>query len=61
MFPAFLLELGDSLFFEAHLPQRWQNTETIPTRSMLVLCPSDEQDRPTERYFKPEATPVNAE
>jgi len=57
----FVLESGDSLFFEAHLPHRWQNTGTTPTRSLLVLCPSDEQDRPTERHFTPEtAHPVGA-
>jgi len=50
----FVLEPGDSLFFEAHLPHRWQNIGTTPTRSLLVLCPSDEQDRPTERHFTPE-------
>jgi len=50
----FVLEPGDSLFFEAHLPHRWQNTGAKPTRSLLVLCPSDEQDRPNERHFTPE-------
>ncbi|MEW5872575.1 MAG: cupin domain-containing protein [Chloroflexota bacterium] len=53
----FILESGDSLFFEAHLPHRWQNTGTRPTRALLVLCPSDEQDRPTERHFALEAVP----
>jgi quercetin dioxygenase-like cupin family protein/DNA-binding XRE family transcriptional regulator len=57
----FLLEAGDSLVFEAHLPHRWQNTGTNPTRSLLVLCPSDEQDRPTERHFTPEVTRVEIE
>jgi transcriptional regulator with XRE-family HTH domain len=51
---AFVLEPGDSLCFEAHLPHRWQNTGAIPARSLLVLCPSDELDRPTERHFLPE-------
>ena len=54
----FLLEPGDSLFFEAHLPHRWQNNGAIPTRSLLVLCPSDEQDHPTERHFTPETALV---
>lgn len=52
----FVLEPGDSLFFEAHLPHRWQNPGTMPTRSLLVLCPSDDHDRPTERHFTPEVT-----
>jgi quercetin dioxygenase-like cupin family protein len=47
----YLLEPGDSLVFEAHLPHRWQNVGANLTRSLLVLCPSDEQDRPTERHF----------
>ena len=50
----YLLEPGDSLLFEAHLPHRWQNVGTTPTRSLLVLCPSDEHDHPTERHFTPE-------
>ncbi len=52
----FLLEPGDSLFFEAHLPHRWQNNGDIPTLSLLVLSPSDDQDRPTERHFMPETS-----
>lgn len=50
----FQLEPGDSLLFEAHLPHRWQNLGAVPSRSLLVLCPSDAQDRPTERHFAPE-------
>jgi transcriptional regulator with XRE-family HTH domain len=51
---SFVLEPGDSLFFEAHLPHRWENKGKRPARSLLVLCPSDDQDRPTERHFTPE-------
>lgn len=47
----FVLEPGDSLLFEAHLPHRMQNTGTLPTRSLIVLCPSDDQDSPSERHF----------
>ncbi len=54
----FLLETGDSLFFEAHLPHRWQNNGDVPSRSLLVLCPSDEQDHPTERHFSPETVNI---
>jgi transcriptional regulator with XRE-family HTH domain len=57
----FALQPGDSLFFEAHLPHCWQNTGTTPTRSLLVLCPYDEQDRPTERHFTPETSHVEVE
>jgi transcriptional regulator with XRE-family HTH domain len=48
------LDPGDSLLFEAFLPHRWQNSGEVPSRSLLVLCPADEGDRPTERHFKPE-------
>jgi transcriptional regulator with XRE-family HTH domain len=48
------LDPGDSLLFEAYLPHRWQNAGETPLRSLLVMCPSDASDRPTERHFKPE-------
>jgi len=51
---AFRLEPGDSLLFEAHLPHSWVNANPTPARSLLVLCPVDERDRPTERHFTPE-------
>ena len=51
---SYLLELGDSLLFEANLPHRWQNAGETPSRSLLVMCPADESDRPTERHFIPE-------
>jgi transcriptional regulator with XRE-family HTH domain len=50
----YVLDPGDSLLFEAYLAHRWQNTGKKPSRSLLVMCPTDESDRPTERHFKPE-------
>jgi transcriptional regulator with XRE-family HTH domain len=47
----YLLEPGDSLLFEAHLPHRWQNLGPGVSRSILVLYPTDERDYPTERHF----------
>jgi transcriptional regulator with XRE-family HTH domain len=47
----FTLELGDSLLFEAHLPHRWRNAGESPSRSLLLLCPTDERDHPDERHF----------
>jgi transcriptional regulator with XRE-family HTH domain len=47
----YLLEPGDSLLFEAYLPHCWENVGELPSRSLLVLCPTDENDRPTERHF----------
>jgi transcriptional regulator with XRE-family HTH domain len=50
----YLLEPNDSLLFEAHLPHRWQNIGETRSRSLLVMCPADEADRPTERHFTAE-------
>ena len=57
----FLLEPGDSLFFEAYLPHRWQNMGPTPARSLLVLCPSDAQDNPMERHFALQTDSVQGE
>lgn len=51
----YALEAGDSLIFEAHLPHRWGNPGQTQTRSLLILCPQDENDRPTDRHFMMEA------
>jgi len=47
----YLLEAGDSLLFEAYLPHQWKNMDATPSKVLLVLCPTDERDRPTERHF----------
>jgi transcriptional regulator with XRE-family HTH domain len=47
------LDPGDSLLFEAYLPHCWQNTGETASRSLLIICPTDENDHPTDRYFKP--------
>ena len=47
----FTLESGDSLLFEAHLRHRWCNVGNEPSRSLLLLCPSDERDHPDEKHF----------
>ncbi len=51
----YLLEPGDSLLFEAYLPHRWKNADDAPSRALLVLCPLDERDQPTERHFRKQA------
>ncbi len=45
------LSPGDSLLFEAHLPHRWHNDGSVVSCSLLVLCPSDKNDQPTEQHF----------
>lgn len=47
----YLLEPGDSLLFEAYLPHHWKNADDTPSRVLLVLCPLDERDQPTQRHF----------
>lgn len=47
----YLLEPGDSIFFEAHLPHCWQNLSVEPSQKILVLCPLDARERSTERHF----------
>jgi transcriptional regulator with XRE-family HTH domain len=47
----YLLEPGDSLLFEAHLPHCWQNPGQVEARSILVMVPGDERDHPLERHF----------
>ncbi len=47
----YALEPGDSLVFEAYLPHHWKNTSTAPSRILLMLCPMDVRDNPTERHF----------
>jgi len=42
---------GDSLLFEAYLPHCWKNSGEMASRSLLVMCPADDGDRPTERHF----------
>jgi transcriptional regulator with XRE-family HTH domain len=47
----FFLEPGDSLFFEAYLPHHWKNLSDGSSRALLVLCPTDGRDNPTERHL----------
>jgi transcriptional regulator with XRE-family HTH domain len=49
----YLLEPGDSLMFQAHLPHRWHNPGPAVAQAILVLSPSDEWDRPVDRHFLP--------
>ena len=55
----YLLEPGDSLIFEAHLPHRWRNNDASLSRSLLLLCPTDERDHPDERHFTQGTNPMS--
>jgi transcriptional regulator with XRE-family HTH domain len=48
---AYVLNPGDSLLFESHLPHCWRNNETQQAQAILILYPTDEHDHPTERHF----------
>ena len=50
---SFSLEPGDSLFFEAHLPHCWQNLGNTHSQSLLILCPSEDEDQATKQHFTP--------
>lgn len=47
----YILEPGDSLIFQAHLPHRWENRGEKLFRSILVICPSDDNDRLVEQHL----------
>jgi len=50
----YILDPGDSLLFEAHLPHLWQNVGDTISKSLLIMCPADESDHPEDRHFKAE-------
>jgi quercetin dioxygenase-like cupin family protein len=47
----YILEQGDSLLFESHLPHCWQNMVAEPSMKILVLCPTEQRDVPMIRHF----------
>lgn len=40
----YLLEAGDSLIFQAHIPHRWENRGEVETNCILIICPEDRSD-----------------
>ncbi|MDA8115650.1 MAG: cupin domain-containing protein [Acidithiobacillus sp.] len=51
---AYLLSPGDSILFDAYLPHRWKNVDSMPSSALFVLCPMDAREHPSERHFMPE-------
>lgn len=47
----YILESGDSLFFEARLPHCWENLSVEKSQNILVLCPGDGRAWPAEQHF----------
>ena len=50
----YLLNPGDSLVFEAHLPHCWENKGKVTAKILLVLNPSDEREEPGGHHFSPD-------
>ncbi len=50
----YLLDPGDSLVFEAHLPHRWQNRFAGESEMLLFLCSRDAHEEPGKRHFPTE-------
>jgi len=44
---------GDSLIFDAYMPHSWRNTALTNSSALLVLCPIETPNQPTERFFMP--------
>ena len=47
----YLLDSGDSLFFDAFLPHRWKNINSSSSSALFVFCPTDLHDYPAEDHF----------
>jgi transcriptional regulator with XRE-family HTH domain/predicted Fe-Mo cluster-binding NifX family protein len=47
----YLLQPGDSLVFEAHLPHCWKNNADQAAQILLVLHPADDREEPGGRHF----------
>lgn len=50
----YILEPGDSLFFEANQPHCWQNLSSEPSKKILILCTANNYDHPIGRHFSTE-------
>jgi transcriptional regulator with XRE-family HTH domain len=50
----YILDPGDSLFFESHLPHCWQNLSVEPSKKILILCPIDGYNHPIGGHFNSE-------
>lgn len=50
----YLLQSGDSLLFEAHLPHCWENKGEDKAQILLILYPADEREEPGGRHFSNE-------
>lgn len=54
----YLLDVGDSLLFEARLPHGWRNNIAKQSRVILVFYSYDARDNPRAIHFAPGGEPV---
>ncbi len=47
----YVLNMGDSLLFDAGTLHRWENTHSAPTRLLVLFCPMEARDEPAERHL----------
>ncbi len=47
----YLLDAGDSLIFEAHLPHRWRNTGSSPSTILLILQTQKGREESVEQHL----------
>lgn len=50
---AYVIESGDSLFFNAQLPHYWQNHNRTPAVYLLLMLPDSTDELPGEIHFSP--------
>jgi transcriptional regulator with XRE-family HTH domain len=48
----YLLDAGDSLIFEAHLPHRWRNVGDDPSAILLILQTQEGRERSVEQHLQ---------
>jgi transcriptional regulator with XRE-family HTH domain len=48
----YVLRTGDSLLFDAGTAHRWENTNSAPTRLLVLFCPMEARDQPAERHLE---------
>jgi len=48
----YVLQPGDSLIFEAHIPHRWANRTDQPSKALVVICPADAGDRSVTQHLE---------
>jgi transcriptional regulator with XRE-family HTH domain len=50
----YILDSGDSLIFQAHIPHHWENRSNALNRCILVISPSDYSDRSVGQHLRNE-------